>query len=192
MGARRTSPTERGAAMLLAGLVGAVIVAAIALPLQDARERRDQALFDAGRIIAAQRRALAKLPALEARKAALAVRPSDVEGALVAATEATAAAAIQQEISRRFESAGARVASIAPAPSQKIGELQRISVLVDASLPEPRLPDLLKSFTGGTPILLVERLDLRATAFPGAGSVRTEPNRLHLTGEIQALVRIAR
>lgn len=112
----------------------------------------------------------ASLPAL--RREAQAV--PEATGLLTGATDAVAAAALQERVQELASRAGARLSSVEVLPGQAKGAYRELGIRVALQAPWPVLIDLLAAIAAATPTMLVDDVQIRAApALPGAG--RADP-----------------
>jgi general secretion pathway protein M len=124
-----------------------------------------------------QRRALlrrmeaiaATLPAL--RQDAETKQASDGAPALLpGATDALAAAMLQDRVQSLAQKTGARVTSEEALPAVGAGPYQRISLRIAVAAPYPILADMLREIEGATPPLIVDDLHLQPSLAVGGGT----------------------
>lgn len=181
---------ERMAALGIVGFLLALAWFAIAAPIVDAFASRREALDDAARLAMGFERALAERPALEAQRKALQTAGDDAEHLVPGGSLAAAGAALQTLARQAIESRGGQVSSLTLGAASAAGDLKRLPLSVDATLPSDRLPELLGALANSKPRLALLRLDLRAAnTHLAAAAVKDGPPRLQLHVEVAGFVR---
>lgn len=183
-------PLERGAALGILGLLLAIAWFAVGAPILDAFTSRREALDDAARLAAGFERVLAERPSLEARRKALQAAGDETENLVPGGSIAAAGAALQTLARQAIESRGGQVSSLTLGAANAAGDLKRLPLSVDATLPGDRLPDLLGALADSKPRLALLRLNLRAAnTHLAPAAAKDGPPRLQLHVEVAGFVR---
>ena len=155
---------ERGRILALGLLVLAIVVLWIGLvsPLLGWYGARAQRLADARSRYARETALIATLPQLRAAAAQAARTPT--RSLLEGDSDATAGAALQEQVQGMATTAGVSLTSIETLPAEQLGQYRRIGVRVEANAPLPVVVKLLNLVETAEPRMKVD--DMRLTATP--------------------------
>lgn len=150
-------------ALALALLAGALLWIGLAAPLLDWFGDRQEALRRQQAIGRRMAALVQTLPALHAAADAAAARGTARREALLdGATDAVAAATLQQLLDEMAGRAGLRIASAEVIPPEQAGHYRAIAVRLSVTAPWPALVALLQAIAAAEVPMLVDNLQLRS------------------------------
>ena len=149
------------AVLLLFALI-AFAVFGVALPVRTAYDETEGALAHTRELLARYERASARKSALAARLAELGKRQAQTGIYVKGATDAVAAADLQERIKAAIASAGGELKSTQILTVRDEGEFQRVTLRVAMTGRVVNLYRLLYTLEGGRPYLFVDNLDVKA------------------------------
>jgi general secretion pathway protein M len=167
-------PTGRRGRLLALSITVAVpfmLWLLVAAPLADWYANRAETLAQRQRIAARMSGLVATLPELRRHAAAGAPQPQ-VAATLDGATDAIAAATLQQLVQDMAQRVGASLSSAETLPSAQVGQVRRIALRVTTRAPWPVLVQLLASVERATPRMLVDDLAIQGERVAAQGSVQ--------------------
>lgn len=153
----------------MAVAVAAVIWFAVVTPVIAAFSEQADVLVRSEQAAQELRRRTVPLAQLQARRDELKALRAQEPGAMDAPSPAVAGATLQTLARRLVEASGGSLRSMQALPPEQEGDLQKIAVRIDASVPGNRLLDLLYQIETTTPYLLAESIELRGA---GAATAR--------------------
>lgn len=147
------------AVALLLGLLLLGYAAAVA-PLVAGYRQSERALVEAQDLLTGYRSVAARRGSLEAQLAALAARQTDSGLYLAGATDALAAAALQDRVKDAIEGSGGNLRSIQILPAKDEEGFRRVGVRVQLTATIADLLHILHGLEAGTPFLFVDALEV--------------------------------
>ncbi|MEX2648639.1 MAG: type II secretion system protein GspM [Alphaproteobacteria bacterium] len=158
---------SRVLALALLGLVGLLVYAAAIDPLRARFQAYEDSIAELSHRLGQYARLAGSRPELEAQKASLAERPPLDGDLLGGATDDLAAADLLALVKDTMERNGGSVGSVLPLTPVEDGTLQRIAVRVEFTADIGALRAMLHALESGRPVLVVDRLEVRAEAVRG-------------------------
>ena len=146
---------------LLAALLWAVYGLALT-PLIAAYEAADASLEETRRLLAGYQRVARTAPVLEERLEKLKAQQTETRVYLRGATDALAAAELQDLLKRTIAEGGGQVRSVQSLPAQADSGFQRVTVRIQYTGPVPSLLHVLYELEAHKPLLFIDNLDIRA------------------------------
>ena len=146
---------------ILVALVGAGAYG-IALPLLGSYQENSERAEQLRAALARYRRAGGDLEARQAELAKLKQRQATAEGFLPGGNEALAAAEVQNRIKTLAEASKGELKSTQILPPQDEGKFRRIAVRAQMTLKLPAAQRVLYGLESGTPLLLLDNVNIRA------------------------------
>ncbi len=149
------------AVLLLVGLI-AFAVFGVALPVMTAYDETEGSLAHTRELLARYEQASSRKSALAARLAELGDRQAQTGIYIKGATDAVAAADLQERIKSAIASTGGELKSTQILTVRDEGEFQRVTLRVAMTGRIVNLYRLLYALEGGRPYLFVDNLDVKA------------------------------
>jgi len=148
--------------MALALLLGLVLLAyaVVVAPLVAGYRQSEDAVAEAQELLAGYRSVAARRDVLEAQLAALSARQDDSGLYLAGATDALAAAALQDHVKGAIEGSGGNLRSIQILPGEDDEGFRRVGVRAQLTATVNDLLRILHEIEGGTPFLFVDALEV--------------------------------
>ncbi len=160
----------RGRALALALTVVALasIWAAVVDPLVRSYQDRAETLAQRSTLARRMEAVAAALPTYRRQAQAVQGAGASAPALLPEATDALAAAALQERVQALAQQAGATIASAEALPAEPAGPYQRIGLRVSLSTTYPKLMEVLRRIADASPPMLVDNLRLQRS--PALGS----------------------
>ncbi len=184
-------PSWSGRAAALALFFGVLLAlyGALVEPLLSGRAETLRALEEAEAFLLRYQDIARSRPALERQIVELAAREQSKSAYLRGATDALAAAELQERVNAAITASGGTLSSTQPLPATDEGGFRRVAVRIQFSGPVGTVHAVLHTLESAKPFLLVDNLDLRSRAIrrPG-GAEEVDPNlmvRLDLLGYLR-------
>lgn len=149
-------------ATALALLFGLILLAyaVVVAPLVAGYRQSERAVAEAGELLAGYRSVAARRDQLEAQLEALADRQDDSGLYLAGATDALAAAALQDDVKGAIEAGGGNLRSIQILPAEDEEGFRRVGVRVQLTATVNDLLRILHGIEAGRPFLFVDALEI--------------------------------
>lgn len=149
-------------ATALALLFGLILLAyaVVVAPLVAGYRQSERAVAEAGELLAGYRSVAARRDQLEAQLAALADRQDDSGLYLAGATDALAAAALQDDVKGAIEAGGGNLRSIQILTAEDEEGFRRVGVRVQLTATVNDLLRILHGIEAGRPFLFVDALEV--------------------------------
>lgn len=151
----------RAAALGLVAAVLGVVYLLVVAPLIEAYRATDDAIVEAGEMLARYSDIAGRRAALAAQLAELVARQAASGVYLSGETDALAAAALQESVGATVEAHGGKLRSIQILPVSDDGDFKRVSVRVQLTAPLVPLHRILHSLESGRPFVFLDNLDIK-------------------------------
>jgi len=153
--------SRAAALLLLVAVLGGAWIWAVE-PIAAAYRQTDADLADGRDMLQRFERLGAARAALEAQLKAIEERPATTAYYLAGATDALAAAALQERVTALVESSGASIVSIQTLPTSEEEGLRRVAIRLQMASELPPLLRILHGLETGVPVLFLDNIELQS------------------------------
>ena len=190
-GAMLSQPLRRVVAVALVAAVALVIVAGVVLPAVYRYQALESGIADSEAALQRLTQVAARLPRLEAERAALKEALATQDGFLKATSDALISAEMQARIKSVTDRAGGQLKSTQILPAREESGFRRITARVEVMGNADALERLWYEMESGAPFLFIDSFDVQARQVPRRDRTQPPLTTLDARFEVTAYARAA-
>ena len=159
-------------------------------PIRSAHDELDEHMERSLRLLSGYRQAIARRPALEARLADLERRAATQAGAVVSASAALAAAALQKDIRAMIDTGGGEIHSAQALPPTSAEGFETVELRYQLTVPMSALAPILDQIETHQPFLFLRDVDIRVPDYASPGGAAVPDPKLSIRWTLRGYRRI--